>query len=102
MRGNRFERRFIMMHEPRQILTTGVTVLTADGRRGRLHQALLNPGHCRLHALVIRYGMLPPRDVVVPVEQIAHITDVQVRLRLSRAELAQLPAYQSAWRMHAA
>jgi osmotically-inducible protein OsmY/sporulation protein YlmC with PRC-barrel domain len=76
-------------------------VLTADGRRGRLHQALLSPGHCRLYALVIRYGILP-RDVVVPAEQIAHITDMQVRLRLSRAELAQLPAYQSAWRMHAA
>jgi hypothetical protein len=89
-----------MMHEPRQILTTGVPVLSADGRGGRLHQALLSPGHCQLQALVIRYGILPPRDVVVPVEQIAHITDVQVRLRLSRAELAQLPAYQSAWRMH--
>ena len=91
-----------MMPEPRQILTTGVPVLTADGRRGRLHQALLSPGHCRLHALVIRYGMLPPRDVVVPVEQVAAITDAQVRLRLSRAELAQLPTYQSAWRMHSA
>jgi osmotically-inducible protein OsmY len=101
MRGNGFERRFIMIHEPQQILTTGVPVLTADGRRGRLQQALLSPGHCRLNALVIRYGILP-RDVVVPVEQIAHITDVQVRLRLSRAELAQLPAYKSAWRMHAA
>jgi osmotically-inducible protein OsmY len=91
-----------MMHEPRQTLTTGVPVLTADGRHGRLHQALLSPGHCRLHALVIRYGILPPRDVVVPVEQIAHITGGQVRLRLSRAELAQLPTYQSAWRMHSA
>lgn len=90
-----------MMHEPRQILTTGVPALTADGRRGRLHQALLSPGHCRLHALVIRYGILP-RDVVVPVEQIADITDVLVRLRLSRAKLAQLPVYQPAWRMHPA
>jgi hypothetical protein len=26
-----------MIHEPRQILTTGVPVLTADRRRGRLH-----------------------------------------------------------------
>lgn len=90
-----------MMHEPRQILTTGVPVLTADGRGARLKQVLLSPGHCRLNALVIRYGILP-RDVVVPVEQIAHISDAQVRLRLSRAELAQLPAYQPAWRMHAA
>ena len=88
-----------MMHEPRQILTTGVPVLTADGRRGRLHQALLSPGHCRLHALVVRYGMLPPRDVVVPIEQVAAITDTHMLLRLSHSELAQLPAYQSVWRL---
>jgi hypothetical protein len=92
----------MMIPKPQQILTTGVAVLTADGRRGRLHQALLSPGHCRLHALVIRHGILPPRDVVVPVEQIAHITDAHLRLRLSHAELAQLPAYPSAWHMHAA
>jgi osmotically-inducible protein OsmY len=85
-----------MMPMPRQILTTGVGVLTADGRGGRLHEVLLSPGHWRLNALVIRYGVLPPRDVVVPVEQIADITDVQVRLRLSRAELAQQPSYRSA------
>ncbi|HEY3228977.1 MAG TPA: hypothetical protein VGJ87_07125 [Roseiflexaceae bacterium] len=91
-----------MIPEPRQILTTGVAVLTADGRSARLKQILLNPGHCRLVALVIRYGMLPPCDVVVQVEQVVAITDAQVRLRLSRAELAQLPAYQSAWRMHSA
>lgn len=91
-----------MILEPRKILRTGVPALTADGRRGRLQQALLSPGHRRLHALVIRYGILPPRDVVVPVEQVAAITDAQIRLRLSRAELAQLPRYQSVWRMHSA
>lgn len=89
-----------MIPEPRQILTTGVPVLTADGQRGRLHEVLLSPGHYRLHALVIRYGVLPPRDVVVPVEQIADITDTHLRLRLNRAELAQLPTYQSAWHLH--
>jgi osmotically-inducible protein OsmY len=91
-----------MMPEIRQILTIGVAVLTTDGHHGRLKQALLNPGHCRLVALVVRYGMLPPRDIVVPIEQVATITDAHVRLRLSRAELAQLPAYQSAWRTHPA
>ncbi len=85
-----------MIHEPRQILTTGVEVLTTDGRRGRLHEVLLSPGHYRLNALVIRYGVVLPRDVVVPVEQIANITDAQMRLRLSRAELAQQPAYRPA------
>src|SRR5438093_3228355 len=97
MGGGGFERRFITMHEPRQILTTGVPVLTADGRRGRLHQALLSPGHCRLHALVIHYGVLLPRNVIVPMEQVATIADMRVRLRFSHAELAQLPTYQSAW-----
>jgi osmotically-inducible protein OsmY len=91
-----------MIPKPRQIVTTGVAVLTADGRRARLREALLSPGHCRLQALVIRYGMLPPHDVVVPLEQIADIADAQVRLRLSYAELAQLPAYQSARQMHIA
>ncbi len=43
-----------MIHEPRQILTTGVEVLTTDGRRGRLHEVLLSYGHYRLNALVIR------------------------------------------------
>jgi hypothetical protein len=91
----------MMIPEPRQIATTGVPVLTNDGHRARLQLVLLSPGHYRLNALVVRYGILR-RDVVVPVEQIAHITDVQVRLQLSRAELAQLPAYQSAWHMHPA
>ena len=50
-----------MLPEPRQILTTGVPALTADGRRGRLQEVLLSPGHYRLHALVIRYGVLRPR-----------------------------------------
>jgi osmotically-inducible protein OsmY len=68
-------------------------VLTADGRRGRLLEVLLSPGHCRVNALVIRYGVLPPRDVVVAVEQVA-ITNTHLRLRASRAELAQLPAYR--------
>jgi osmotically-inducible protein OsmY len=77
-------------------------VLTTDGRRGRLLQALLSPGHHRLVALVIRYGIVPHRDVVVLVEQVATVTDVQVRLRLSRAELARLPRYQSAGYMHTA
>jgi osmotically-inducible protein OsmY len=91
-----------MIPETRQILRTGVPVLTTDGRRGRLHEVLLSPGHYRLHALVTRYGLLRPRDVVVPMEQIADISDAQVRLQLSRAELAQLPAYQLARRMYSA
>jgi hypothetical protein len=78
-----------MMPEIRQILTIGVAVLTTDGHHGRLKQALLNPGHCRLVALVVRYGMLPPRDIVVPIEQVATITDAHVRLRLSRASVRQ-------------
>src|SRR3954447_21427400 len=102
MGGDRFERRLIMMPELRQTLTIGVAVLTTDGRQGRLKQALLNPGHCRLVALVVRYGMLPPRDVVVPIEQVAAISGAPLRLRLSRTELAQLPTYQSVWRLHSA
>jgi osmotically-inducible protein OsmY/sporulation protein YlmC with PRC-barrel domain len=91
-----------MMTELRQIVTIGVAVSTTDGRHGRLKQALLNPGHCRLVALVVRYGMLPPRDIVVPIEQVAAITDAYLRLRLSRTELAQLPTYQSIRRFHSA
>lgn len=83
-----------MMLEQRYILTADSPVLTSDGRRGRLRQALLSPRHRRLVALVIRYGLLLPRDVVVPAEQIAAFTDAQVRLRLSRAELAHLPAHR--------
>jgi osmotically-inducible protein OsmY/uncharacterized protein YrrD len=91
-----------MILEPRKILGTGVPVLTADGRRGRLHEVLLSPGHWRLNALVVRHGILLPRDVVVPVEQVASITEAQVRLRLSRAELAQLSTYQRATDMRLA
>jgi osmotically-inducible protein OsmY/sporulation protein YlmC with PRC-barrel domain len=87
-----------MMPKSRQILTIGVPALTVDGRCGRLQQALLRPGHRRLVALVIRYGIVPPREVVVPMEQVAAISDVRVRLRLSRAELAQQPAYRLAAR----
>src|SRR5581483_1189668 len=94
MRGGSW-RRSIMIHEPRYILTANSPIVTSDGRRGRLRQALLSPSHRRLVALVVRYGILPPRDVVVPAEQIAAITDTRVRLRLSRAELAQLPAARS-------
>jgi hypothetical protein len=52
-----------MILEPRNILGTGVPVLTTDGRRGRLHEVLLSPGHYRLHALVVHYGVLPHNSV---------------------------------------
>lgn len=91
-----------MMPEPRQICTTGISALTADGGRGRVRQALLNRGHLRLVALVVRYGGLLTHDVVVPIEQVADMSDRQVRLRLRRTELAQQPAYQSAARIHSA
>jgi hypothetical protein len=88
----------IMVPEPPQQLTTAIPALTTDGARGRVHLALLNPGHWRLLALVVRYGCLPPRDVIVPMEEVAAISDVQVRLRLSRAELQQQPTFRpAAW-----
>jgi osmotically-inducible protein OsmY len=83
-----------MIPEQRRILTANAPVLTSDGDRGRLRQALLSQDRHRLTALVIRYGLFPPRDVVVPVEQIGDIGDGQLRLRLSGAELLQQPAYR--------
>jgi osmotically-inducible protein OsmY len=87
-----------MIPKPPQQLTTTIPALTTDGARGRVHLALFNPGHWRLLALVVRYGRLSLRDVIVPLEEVAAISDVQVRLRLSRAELQQQPAFRPAAR----
>lgn len=84
-----------MVLEPPQLLTTNLPVLTADGGRGRLQLALLDPGRWRLLAFVIRYGALRSQDVIVPLERVAAITDRQVRLWLSRGELEQQPVYRS-------
>lgn len=85
-----------MIFEPHQLLTTAIPALTSDGARGRVRLALLSPGHWRLLALVVRYGRLSPHNVIVPINEVATLSDKQVRLRLNRAELLQQQAFRPA------
>jgi len=74
-------------------LKIGARVEAADGAFGRLGQVILSPLDRRVVALVVRHGLLQPRDIVVPVAEIADATEQRVQLRLSRAELEGRPDF---------
>jgi osmotically-inducible protein OsmY/sporulation protein YlmC with PRC-barrel domain len=76
--------------EPRLKITIGAPVESSDGPFGHVRQAILSPHQRCVLALVVRAGF-PPRDVVVPIEQVADADDRRVHLRLSRADLERQP-----------
>src|SRR5437879_4081322 len=74
-------------------LKIGAPVEATDAAFGHLRQVILSPLDRRVVALVIRHGLVSPRDVVVPIAKVADATEQHVRLRVSRAELEGRPTF---------
>jgi osmotically-inducible protein OsmY/sporulation protein YlmC with PRC-barrel domain len=72
----------------------GVPVEARDGPIGHLRQVILNPGDGRVTALVLRRTGLPARELVVPVDAVAHANDDGVRLKLTKEEVMNQPLLQ--------
>jgi hypothetical protein len=69
------------MPDPGLELKIGAPVEAIDGAFGSLHQVVLSPLDRRVVALIVRSGSLPPRDVVVPIAEVADATEQRVWLR---------------------
>jgi osmotically-inducible protein OsmY/uncharacterized protein YrrD len=74
----------------------GASVQAIDGSFGHLHAVILNSHLDRVVALVVRSGLLPLHDTIVPMEQVADATDAHIVVRARRAELAHQLAFDPA------
>jgi len=83
-------------YETGLVCTIGAPVQAIDGPFGHLHAVILNSHLDRVVALVVRSGLLPPHDSIVPMEQVADATDAHILVRARRAELAHQLAFDSA------
>jgi osmotically-inducible protein OsmY/uncharacterized protein YrrD len=84
------------MTDPRLELKIGAPVAATDGLLGRVHQVILDPAQRRMVGLVVRAGLLPRCDLIVPAELIADATDQRVVLRVGREDLRRQPAFDPA------
>lgn len=74
-------------------LKIGMPVEATDGPLGHIHQIILNPAQRRVVGLAVRTGLLPPRDVLVPVELILDAIEEQVKLRVDCDDICRQPAF---------
>jgi hypothetical protein len=71
----------------------GTRVQATDGHVGRVDELLVDATSEHMTHLVMREGQLwGQRDVAIPVSQIDHLADGTVYLKLSKDEIAALPA----------
>jgi hypothetical protein len=70
----------------------GAQVHATDGHIGKVDEFLVDPANCHVTHLVLREGHLwAGKEIVVPISEIGHMGEDEVHLRLSKAEVEQLP-----------
>ncbi len=84
------------MTDPHLQLKIGMPVEATDGPLGHIHQIILSPAQRRVVGLAVRTGLLPPRDVLVPVELIVDATEERVKLRVDCDDIRRQPAFNPA------
>jgi len=84
------------MRDSRLELKIGAPVAATDGLLGRLQQVIVSPAQRRVVGLVVRTGLLPRRELIVPAELIADATDQCVALRVSRNDVQRQPSFDPA------
>lgn len=75
------------------LLRMGLRVVALDGVAGRIRRVLVDTGSGSVTHLVLRQGILAPRDRLVPVDWVSSVTAEVVTLAATRADLAALPEY---------
>jgi uncharacterized protein YrrD len=71
----------------------GSDVYTTDGQAGKLMKVVIDLETERVTHLIVEKGFLLKTDRVVPVEDIAEVTDAGIRLKVSTAELEQFAQF---------
>jgi osmotically-inducible protein OsmY/uncharacterized protein YrrD len=77
-------------------LKIGAPVAATDGLLGRVQQVIVSPAQRRVIGLVVRTGLLPRHELIVPAELIADATDQCVALRTNRNNLQRQPSFDPA------
>jgi NaMN:DMB phosphoribosyltransferase len=71
----------------------GARVDAVDGHIGKVDEFLVNPANCHVTHLVLREGHLwAGKEIAVPISEIGRMSDDEVHLKLSKAQVEQLPA----------
>jgi hypothetical protein len=77
----------------------GSPVKASDGFVGTVDEFVVEPERFRITHLILRKGHLwDPREVTIPVAQIERLEEGEVRLKMTKAEIAALPAVRVARR----
>jgi len=70
----------------------GAEVYATDGRIGRVDEFLVNPANCHVTHMVLREGHLWARkEIAIPISEIKFLGEQEVHLKLSKAQVDQLP-----------
>ena len=78
------------MQKPRLEFKLGAPVEATDGDFGNLHQVILSPLDRRVVALIVRRAVPPPRDVVVPIAEVADASEQDRRQEKRRPTMAKV------------
>jgi uncharacterized protein YrrD len=74
----------------------GVPVITGEDEEvGRVDRVLMTPGTGDVAGLIVRKGLLLRRDALIPIEAVVYADENEVRVRLGRDELNELPEYHA-------
>lgn len=75
-------------------LRRGSHVHASDGRIGQVDELVVNPKTMRLTHLVLREGHLwGQKDVMIPVDEIDHIEENNIYLKIDKRTIAVLPTF---------
>lgn len=70
----------------------GAQVHATDGRIGKVDEFLVDPANCHVTHLVLREGHLwAGKEIAIPISMIGRMGDDEVHLKLSKAQVEQLP-----------
>ncbi len=74
----------------------GASVVAVDGPVGRVDEFIVDPANGQITHLVLRQGHLwGQRTIAIPLTGVAKMDDEEVTLKLTKAEIAELPAIPS-------
>jgi uncharacterized protein YrrD len=78
------------------IVRRGTPVETKDGKVGSVDHVLVDPKDHTVTHLVVRRGLLLPRDVAIPIDWVTDVDERGVVLGVGEAELDRLPEFEPA------
>jgi osmotically-inducible protein OsmY/sporulation protein YlmC with PRC-barrel domain len=75
------------------LLPVGATVRCRDGEAGKLKHVVLDPENGRVTHLIVERGILPHRQIVVPIGWVEGSSEREIVLNATLEELDMLPDY---------